>query len=138
MKMRCPTVWEKVTLLLVIAILTGLAWPTMAINRVAPSRTVVMVLFSQLQVACQAYQEEYGILPKVSGNVGMTDVLNGNNPKKIVFIEFHSKSLNQNKEVIDPWGTPLRFGFLPDSDILIESAGKDRIFETKDDLSNKK
>lgn len=123
---------------LAVAILIGLAWPAIMVNRTAGPEALMQVLYSQLSVACQQYKQEYGKYPESQENKHVIAALTGDNPRKIVFFEPHSKQLNDQKEILDRWGTPIRITFPADEPPSIVSAGKDRIFETTDDIKDKR
>lgn len=90
----------------------------------------------QISIGCQGYKTEYGALPKTSENYRLIKILCGDNPKQIAFVYLKQWELNPNGEMIDPWGTPFRITFDPDSKIHIISAGPDKIFGTPDDIAN--
>jgi hypothetical protein len=91
---------------------------------------------SQIIIACYAYYAEYGSLPEVSENGRLMKILGGENPRAIGFINLQSGQLNANGEMIDPWRTPFRITFDPDSKVHVISAGPDKIFGTPDDITN--
>ncbi len=71
----------------------------------------------------------------VGNNAEITSQLNGNNPKHINFIDTASgMRINENGELIDPWGTPYFFHQISGTDTEIHSAGPDKIMWTTDDL----
>jgi len=71
----------------------------------------------------------------VGTNPEITSQLNGNNPKRINFINAGSgMRINENGELIDPWGTPYFFHQISGTDMEIHSAGPDKIMWTTDDL----
>ena len=81
----------------------------------------------QLVTALKAFQSEYGQLP--SGKSGeIFDALRGNNPKKIVFVEYDASSTSSRGEFLDPWGTPYRVYVSADT-VLIRSAGPNKVFD---------
>ena len=57
----------------------------------------------------KAYHHEYGSLP-TGGNAQITKVLRGRNPKGIAFIAVPPRSINVQKEFVDPWQHPYRIG----------------------------
>ena len=54
------------------------------------------------------YHKTYGALPPVE-NAKLINALLGNNPTRRKFLYLYSVTLNDKKEVVDPWGNPLRF-----------------------------
>ena len=71
----------------------------------------------------------------VGVNSEITSALNGNNPKKINFIDPQAgMRINANGELVDAWGTPFFFHQLSGTDMEIRSAGPDKKMWTIDDL----
>ena len=71
----------------------------------------------------------------VGTNPEITSQLNGSNPKHINFIDAASgMRINENGELIDPWGTPYFFQEISGTDMEILYAGRDYIMWTDDDL----
>ncbi len=86
------------------------------------------------RVAVHAYGEMFGGNP-VGTNPEITSALNGNNPRQVKFLPPDSgMRINNNGELIDPWGTPFFFHQLSGSVTEIRSAGPDRRMWTSDDL----
>jgi hypothetical protein len=84
--------------------------------------------------AIRQYGAMFGGNP-VGNNAEITGQLNGNNPRHINFINAGSgMRLNENGELIDPWGTPYFFHQISGADTEIHSAGPDKIMWTSDDL----
>lgn len=121
---------------IIAGLLFCLAFPVLNCRPQSRGISWAHALFSQIRFACDAFYQEYGALPSSSENYILTDILGGNNPRKIVFMEYSPRLLNNNKEMIDAWGTPIRVVFLPDQKFFMVSAGKDKIFNTKDDVTN--
>jgi hypothetical protein len=90
----------------------------------------------QICTACQNYATEYGTLPPTSENYRLIKILSGDNPRGIPFITLRPSDLSPNGEMIDPWKTPFRITFDPDSKVHVVSAGPDKIFGTPDDITN--
>ena len=99
-------------------------------------RAKASIQASQIYTACQAYKTEYGTLPESSENYRLIKILCGDNPRKIEFLTLKPSDLSPNGEMIDPWKTPFRIIFDPDSKIHVISAGPDKIFGTPDDITN--
>jgi hypothetical protein len=75
--------------------------------------------------------------PASSENNVFTETLFGIRPPHKAYLEPSSYIVqNSNHELIDGWGTPLRFVFKGKNDFLIISAGPDKIFGTADDITN--
>ena len=92
------------------------------------------IVLENMGRAVHQYGAMFGGNP-VGNNQEITSQLNGNNPKRINFINAEAgMRLNENGELIDPWGTPYFFHQLSGNDTEIHSAGPDRILWTADDL----
>jgi hypothetical protein len=64
--------------------------------------------------------------------------LNGKNPTQANFIKAEAgMRINENGELVDPWGTPYFFHQLSGTEMEIHSAGPDKIMWTRDDLVTK-
>lgn len=60
---------------------------------------------------------------------------NGRTPKNLSEIQTYSRSIYEDS---DSWGTPLRYEKISDSNYRLASAGKDKTFDTDDDIVIKK
>jgi len=87
-----------------------------------------------LKAALQQYHAEYGALPGGNSSQILT-VLRGENPWKICFFTAPPRSINPSGEFIDPWGTPYYIGYASTSRVFVRSAGKNKIFGDKDDIT---
>ena len=84
--------------------------------------------------AIHQYGQMFGGNP-VGTNPEFTKQLSGDNPKYINFIsEEAGMRVNENGELIDPWGTPYFFHQISGSDTEVRSAGPDKIMYTSDDI----
>jgi hypothetical protein len=115
-------------------ILIALAWPCFAHCRT----TLMQAQFAGMFVAYKAYTQEFGTLPETTQNKDFIAALTGKNPKKIVFFDPAPKQLNEKGEILDNWGTPIRVTLHADEPPLFLSAGKDKIFGTRDDILDKR
>ena len=71
----------------------------------------------------------------VGTNLEITRQLNGHNPKHIDFINPEAgMRINENGELVDPWGTPYFFHQISSTVMEIHSAGPDKIMWNSDDL----
>ncbi len=122
--------WLFVALLLAAAVLwSGSISP-------APGQVArAMVTMTCLETACKAYRLTYDSFP-AGDNSSIVKLLRGSNPRNIIFIEFKIRDTNSVGEVADPWGTPYKFTFEAGKKPWIQSAGPDRTFDSKDDLSS--
>ena len=92
------------------------------------------IILENMSRAIRQYGGMFGGNP-VGNNPEITSQLSGNNPKHISFINAEAgMRINENGELIDPWGTPYFFHQLSGTDMEIHSAGPDRVMWTMDDL----
>ena len=85
----------------------------------------------------RAYASRFGGNP-VGTNPEITRALTGGNSKQAVFIQSEDGlRVNEQGEMVDPWGTPFFFHQLSGTVMEIHSAGPDRILWTGDDLVTK-
>lgn len=133
---------QILTALAILAILVGLAFPRLECGPVSSFKAHAATMANQLMIACDIYKVEYGAYPETSENYRLYLILNGEKSSKgnfrgIQFMSFNKKDMSPNGEILDPWKTPYRIVF-DDKGPLITSAGKDKIFGTKDDIDNRK
>ncbi len=81
--------------------------------------------------AMQQYKAQYGEYP-AGDNRAIARALRGQNPQKIVFIEFRPEEVSSEGDLLDPWGTPLNIYFSGNK-ILIRSAGPNKHFDNSGD-----
>jgi hypothetical protein len=89
-----------------------------------------------LTAAYTTYISDNGSFPKNLDNQRFTKLLSGKPSQKFVYMQFKPNQVNSLGELIDAWGTPFRILYLSDSDVMILSAGPDKVFGTADDISN--
>jgi hypothetical protein len=113
----------------VVTVLTGVIWAGQAWNtmRVNARTTDLNRDIRELFQALQKYKEQVGSYPQ-GGNAEVVKGLLGNNPKKVFIIVSSNIPVNEKGEIVDPWGTSLRFYF-SDVGILVRSAGPNRRFD---------
>jgi len=85
----------------------------------------------------QQYKEFVGAYP-LGNNVDVVKSLLGQGDKKVLILAIRKSDVNSKGEVVDPWGTPMKFYISGDS-LLIRSAGPNKAWEdstvlTTDDL----
>jgi hypothetical protein len=87
--------------------------------------------------AIHQYSEMFGGDP-VGTNPEITAALSGKNPKQIDFLSPQPGSrINDQGELVDPWGTPYFFHQLSATEMEVHSAGPDKQMWTSDDLVTK-
>jgi hypothetical protein len=80
------------------------------------------------------YGERFGGNP-VGNNAEITRQLSGDNPRHINFLDPQAGArLNENGEMVDPWGTPYFFHQISGAEMEIHSAGPDKQMWNSDDL----
>jgi hypothetical protein len=87
--------------------------------------------------ALKAYSTTYGNLPigdaeSVERILGGEDLF-GKNPQKIMFL-IYQRSVEFSNRMVDAWGTPYHIEFFQQTNFIIHSAGKDKIFGDTDDI----
>jgi hypothetical protein len=90
-----------------------------------------------LILGLQQYREFVGTYP-TGNNVTISKALLGRSEKKVLILAVRKSDMNDKGEILDPWGTPLRFYF-SDNEVMIRSAGPNKVWEdsnatTADDL----
>jgi len=90
-----------------------------------------------LILGLQQYREFVGTYP-TGNNVTIAKALLGRTEKKVLILAVRKSDMNDKGEILDPWGTPLRFYF-SDNEVMIRSAGPNKVWEdsnvqTADDL----
>lgn len=90
-----------------------------------------------LILGLQQYREFVGSYP-TGNNVTIAKALLGRSEKKVLILAVRKSDMNDKGEILDSWGTPLRFYF-SDNEVMIRSAGPNRVWEdsnvqTADDL----
>jgi len=90
-----------------------------------------------LILGIQQYREFVGSYP-TGNNLSIAKALLGRTEKKVLILAVRKSDMNDKGEILDPWGTPLRFYF-SDNEVMIRSAGSNKAWEdsnapTADDL----
>jgi hypothetical protein len=99
-----------------------------------PTNFEPAIVLEHMGRAIRQNGEMFGGNP-VGTNPEITSQLSGNNPKHINFLEARpGMRVDENGELVDPWGTPYFFHQLSGTDTEVRSAGPDRILWTSDDL----
>jgi hypothetical protein len=109
----------------------GLVPPAAPDNSATIAPAIVM---QNVRRAVRQYGDMFNGNP-VGTNPEITAALSGKNPKQINFIDSNAgMRVNDQGEMIDPWGTPYFFHQISGTQMEIHSAGPDRIMWTSDDL----
>ena len=90
-----------------------------------------------LILGLQQYREFVGSYP-TGNNLTIAKALLGRGEKKVLILAVRKSDINDKGEILDSWGTPLRFYF-SDNEVMIRSAGPNKVWEdsnvpTADDL----
>ena len=86
-----------------------------------------------LGTALESYQSKYLVFPEGDA-VEIVKALLGDNPEKIKFLDVRASDLSPAGEFLDPWKTPFAIKFSPTNSFILSSAGKDKIWGSKDDI----
>ena len=95
-----------------------------------PPRTKLEI--ANLINSIDQYKSVYGVYPTGESS-NIVRILAGDNPQKTVFLNFRRTSEHPN-EMVDPWETPYQIEFFEQTNFVIRSAGKDKIFGNADDI----
>jgi hypothetical protein len=107
-------------------------------NLAAARRAITANRIDQLQTGIVSYQTEYELPIPGANNADIVKELEGENPRRIAFLNLRSSDKNAKGEILDAWGTPLRVTMTDPQHPLIQSAGPDRKWNTPDDIDNAK
>lgn len=80
-----------------------------------------------LILGLQQYREFVGSYP-TGNNVSIAKALLGQTDKRVLILAVRKSDMNEKGEILDPWGTPMRF-FFSDNEVMIRSAGPNRLWE---------
>ncbi len=102
-----------------------------------PKITKFNVDADNLILGLQQYREFVGTYP-TGNNLQIAKALLGRSDKKVLILAVRKSDMNDKGEILDPWGTPLRFYF-SDNEVMIRSAGPNKAWDdsnvpTADDL----
>jgi hypothetical protein len=98
----------------------------------ASKKVMCRIELSDLRTALNAYHDKYSNYPS-GQNSNIVSSLAGDNPQKVVFLNFR-RTMEHPNEMADPWETPYQIQFFQQTNYIIRSAGKDKIFGDKDDI----
>jgi hypothetical protein len=80
-----------------------------------------------LILGIQKFREFVGSYP-TGNNAAIARALLGRTDKHVLIVAVRQNDLNDKGEILDPWGTPLRFYF-SDNEVMIRSAGPNKAWE---------
>ena len=131
---------KKVLAIVVIVLgVAGVLWVAKAWtpHRIDPKILKFNIDAVNLILGLQQYREFVGSYP-TGNNVTIAKALLGRSEKKVLILAVRKSDMNDKGEILDPWGTPLRFYF-SDNEVMIRSAGPNKVWEdsnvqTADDL----
>jgi prepilin-type N-terminal cleavage/methylation domain-containing protein len=120
---RSFTLIEMLAVIVIIMILAGMLYPALRSVREGPKKALAKSDCVRIELAIQAYYNEYGKWPpNPASTAEFTALLNGgrnpfdgsagaayarnNNSRSNVFMEFDRSRVNSNNEFLDPWGNP--------------------------------
>ena len=128
--------------LVIVAIVLGVggvlgvakAW---TLRRIDPKILKFNTDADNLILGLQQYREFVGSYP-TGNNVTIAKALLGRSEKKVLILAVRKSDMNDKGEILDPWGTALRFYF-SDNEVMIRSAGPNKVWDdsnvlTADDL----
>ena len=125
-----PIFWVVLTILAVgvVAVVAALR----ALKHVDTIPRVDMEIAS-ISSALKDYEGTYGRFP--SGNArAIFESLRGSNPLERVFLNVQESSISPEGDLLDPWGTAYEVE-VDVEEILVRSAGPNRVFGDSDDIS---
>jgi hypothetical protein len=100
------------------------AW---ASHRIDPKILKFNTDADNLILGLQQYREFVGSYP-TGNNVTIAKALLGRSEKKVLILAVRKSDMNDKGEILDSWGTPLRFYF-SDNEVMIRSAGPNKVWE---------
>ena len=80
-----------------------------------------------LILGLQQYREFVGTYP-TGNNLGIAKALLGRTEKKVLILAVRKSDMNDKGEILDSWGTPLKFYF-SDNEVMIRSAGPNKAWD---------
>jgi type II secretory pathway pseudopilin PulG len=126
MKRKSPLVWVVVSGLIAVAATVGVFMAS-RIGKHSQARHDVQII----ALALDGFMHENGEYPKgTHGEICRMlrgESINGQNPKKLDYIEAQPYEVNASGEFVDPWGEPYRFSIGPK--VRVYSCGPNHIDE---------
>ncbi|MCM8817052.1 MAG: type II secretion system protein GspG [Candidatus Omnitrophica bacterium] len=139
--------YTLVEILVVLVIISMLALLTLPATKKARTKAAILktkAIIASIEAALSMYQTDMGNYPESTGSsviliealMGPMDDENWKGP----YMRFKQKDVDENKNVIDTWGNPLKYVY-PQNEksnvpFIIVSSGPDKKFETADDIGN--
>jgi hypothetical protein len=130
---------EAIAIAAIVLGVGGVLWVAKAWtpHRIDPKILKFNLDADNLILGLQQYREFVGSYP-TGNNVTIAKALLGRTEKKVLILAVRKSDMNDKGEILDPWGTPLRFYF-SDNEVMIRSAGPNKVWEdsnvpTADDL----
>jgi type II secretory pathway pseudopilin PulG len=115
----------------IIAMLVAIILPVFGRVKIErPSKTQLQI--ADLIFALKNYKSVYGVYPTGESS-NIVGVLAGDNPQKTVFLNFR-RTMEHPNEMVDSWEMPYKIEFSQQTNFIIRSAGKDKIFGDADDI----
>gem|GEM_PF-1451224 len=129
-------------LIVVLLLLTAIGWLVFSVLNTRTDRDYPWNKTKLDEVnfatALDCYFSVYNSIP--TGNAELVERilsgedLSGKNPRKIQFLNFKPGAKYTN-EMVDAWGAPYQIKFLAQTNFIIQSAGCDHQFGSKDDIT---
>ena len=114
-----------IALIVLILILVSLLYPAVTVTMSPGGRSQAKNDVTQLVVATKGFISEYGTFP--TGNPqSILHILQGNNHRKIVFIELDPKRLSKAGDYLDSWGMPYVLNLSGPDSPQVYSFGKNK------------
>ncbi len=123
---KAAILWAAMGVLLLAAVIVG-GLAVFRANKVSQARHDVQVI----ALALDGFARENGAYPKgTPGEICRMlrgETVNGQNPKKLDYVEAQPRELNGSGEFVDPWGEPYRMSV--ERGTRVYSCGPNRIDE---------
>lgn len=144
------TLVEMLTVLVIVSVLMGLISAALSSARAKGHKVKVQTFISQLSIAINSYELNFGDYPPGNGDLASSEQLyaalsSPRFPARVSFKESELGDTNNNKkpEIIDFWGNPIFYshhrtynGEPRAGSYRLISAGPDGEFSTSDDVTN--
>jgi len=123
-----------ITILILVALVLTV-WPNFG-SKSNSLNTLTKSDLNCIKSACLAYRSEFGAFPTGTVTV-IFHLLSGSNTRNLMFIDINSAHVTTNGVMTDPWHTPYSVFFPDATNVVVRSAGKDKIFGTQDDIEKR-